>query len=390
MPDSKRILVTGPPLNGRDDYIQAAREGREDNIGYHHVFSKMQEIGTRFDLPNLTRENVLNVSDSKLTELRKEAIEDEIQADILSSDKEIEIVSSPAMFYTDPQPENPRGIINALTLENIKSLSPDLIVIFISDLLEVKQNLEQDDVWSERANSALSNLAQWRADSIELIYDFRESLLSEGKGPLDVIIFASGHSHSNFLKLIKKEVPRIYLSFAITGASGDDLQEVERIKHKLKDKFACLDPYKIKDWDIIEGYDDAQEENKDKVEFENYDDPVDLDEIKDAIESIRAQTVDRDYKLIQRSHATVVLHITDRPSNGVMSEIIRTNTKGNNPVYVLYPFERRPSPFFEFYVNDEERIIRNNKDINEMTTDLITKMEEDIQNEQWSRWSPTS
>jgi hypothetical protein len=68
-----------------------------------------------------------------------------------------------------------------------------------------------------------------------------------------------------------------------------------------------------------------------------------------------------------------------------MSEMIFTNSFANNPVYVMYPHKRRPSPFFELYVS-REGIIRE-EDIEKATSQLIAKMTNDIKAGLWPRWT---
>ncbi|MGI0080854.1 MAG: hypothetical protein ACRECH_14675, partial [Nitrososphaerales archaeon] len=148
------------------------------------------------------------------------------------------------------------------------------------------------------------------------------------------------------------------------------------------------DPYSIKDWEIITAHDNALESGKDKVEIYSAGISLERREVEDAIDELRAQTVQRDYSLVSNSHGTVVLHVTEIPSYGVMSEIIYTRSTANNPVYVLYPFKKRPSPFFEYYVSRDHVI--QNEDLDACTDALISKMLVDISADKWPRWKAPS
>ena len=61
----------------------------------------------------------------------------------------------------------------------------------------------------------------------------------------------------------------------------------------------------------------------------------------------RSQIVDRDYSLIDNAHAVVVYHRATSPSYGVFGELIHAVNQVGRPVYVLYAFRKRLSPFFE-------------------------------------------
>ena len=72
---------------------------------------------------------------------------------------------------------------------------------------------------------------------------------------------------------------------------------------------------------------------------------VSTKEIELAINEIRNQIVDRDFRIIDFCHAIVVYHYKEKPSAGVMLEIRRAHEQ-NKPMYIFYPHERRASPLF--------------------------------------------
>ncbi len=264
-------------------------------------------------------------------------------------------------------------------------MQPDLIVIFIADLLEVKQNLHSDKEWRERVENSLKTLAEWRRESIDLIArDAQDLILSERQEPLDYVIYSKGHDPKTFVDLCRGQKPRIYISFAITQATEKQKQQVGKIKKRLQENFTCLDPYAIKDWEIITAYDDIVEKGTKNFHISSKHPNLKAKEIEDAVDELRAQTVFRDYSLVTSAHATVVLHIGENPSYGVMSEIIYTRSTANNPVYVLYPFKKRPSPFFEFYAS-RDHIIQN-VNLEKCTHALIGQMRSDIEAGMWPRW----
>lgn len=374
----KRILVTGSPLNGRDEYIKQVLNSTE-KVGYQHVFEVMQEIAKRYGL-HLTRRNILDVPQHKLQQIRSDSIS-AIDQYIRKQANKIEIISTPASFRVKSSSIAPDGIIDGLTENDINKIDPDLIIIFIADLFEVKQNLLKDDDWKDRVSPDLKTLAEWRRMTINIVKDYEKTYFALKQKPLDWMIFAKGHDPQTFIDLITGLKPRIYLSYHITDTAQESTEKLNGIKDKLKEHFICMDPFTIKDWTLINKYDDALQSGINEIEIAQVKLP--LKEVAEAIDEIRVQIVQRDYEIINHTHATVVCHIEDKPSYGVMSEIIFTHTEAINPVYVLYPHKKRPSPFFEYYAGPNN--IFYDDDINKLTDSLIVKMFNDIKNKKWTK-----
>ena len=257
---SKRvILVTGPPGNQRDEYIQQAIRGMND-IGYYHVFDYIQQVARRFGI-NLTRERVFDIPKNTLEKIRDTAI-DVIVKEIMSSDKKIELISTPARFKVRPIRDYYSGLVEGLKESHIAKLNPDMIILFIDDLLRVRRNLQEDSLWRKHVTPDLKTLAEWRQSAQELIENYITRIESQQivQKHIDYMIFAREHPIKTFQDLIKGEKPRIYLSYNITGREKDKVMDkIARVRDKLSDYFVCIDPYAIKDWDIVTAYDEALE-----------------------------------------------------------------------------------------------------------------------------------
>lgn len=244
----------------------------------------------------------------------------------------------------------------------MEQINPKMIIVFIDDLLRVRKNLKKDKLYNRVLGEiTLKLLAEWRDLAIDLIQKYEYMMLSRNHR-IDWIIFAREHPIQTFIDLVIGQKPRIYLSYHITGE--EDFEDIERFKKKLSEYFVCIDPYTIKDWNIVTYYDKALEEG---IKDENITIPIrystgneqfeiPLKEIEEAIDLIRTQIVYRDFRLISSVHATVVYHRSNKPSYGVMAEIIHSVRYVNRPVYVLYPFKSRPSPFFEHFIRQENMI----------------------------------
>ena len=286
----------------------------------------------------------------------------------------MEIISTPAVFKVTPWGDYLSGRVNGITLEHMKLLKPSSIAVFIDDLLRVREQMKKDPL-RKGMDLTLKDLADWRRSAISIVQEYVEQKILS----LDWIIFAKEHPVDTFVDLLLGEKPRIYLSYHITGQK--DFQDVQRFIDKLSTDFVCIDPYTIKDWDIVTAYDKALERgNKENLSITvNYRSgaqtfsEIPLEEIEDAINLIRTQIVERDFLLIANVHATVVYHKSEQPSYGVMAEVIHSVTTVNRPVYVLYPFKSRPSPFFEHFVKSEN-IIHGDESIEKLENEMLSKL----------------
>jgi len=378
MNNKRVILVTGPPGNQRDEYLQRAIKGMDD-VGYHHVFEYMQQVALNYFKTNLTRENVFDIPKNRLEDIRDASI-DEIAKRINLSNKKIEIISTPARFKVKPIRDYYSGFVDGLNESHIEKLKPDMIILFIDDLLRVRRNLRQDEHWKRHITPDLKTLAEWRQSAQEQIENYITQVESSPKYSkyIDYIIFAREHPVETFQDLIKGEKPRVYLSYNITGREKDKaMGKIEKLREELSKHFVCIDPYAIKDWDIVTAYDEALEKGSDKVSVkikyreETLKEELYANEVGNCIDLIRSQIVSRDLRLIDFCHAIFVYHWAEAPSYGVMAEVIHATTKASAYVYVVYPYKKRLSPFFEHYAGEK---IFHGDDENQLIEKAISAM----------------
>jgi len=379
------VLVTGPPNNGRDDYLiqTLPKIKKKKTCGYYHIFKYMQRVSPDHGIPNLTRENVFSISKNTLDQIRDAAFT-KVIAEIQESNNDIEIVSTPAVFKVQHVRNYYSGTVDGIKLEHLQNLKPKLIVIFVDDLLRVHEKMKKDPLRS-KMNLKLRDLAEWTMAAIQIVNEYIET-----SGLVETIIFAKEHKVDTFVDLILGEKPRIYLSYHITGET--EFHDIERFIKKVSSNFVCIDPYTIKDWEIVMNYDKAIEQEIEgsisiKVDyrsgpktFEN----IPMEEIEQAIDLIRSQIVERDLLIISNAHATVVYHKSNKPSYGVMVEVFHSSML-SKPVYVLYPFKTRPSPFFEHFVTIPGNIIRGTEAIEALEDRLTNKMKDEYKS--WPTWN---
>jgi adenylate kinase len=382
------VLVTGPPNNGRDEYILKAlpEMNKARKVGYYHVFDFMKQIAPSCGVASLKKENVFDVSKSKLAEIRDKALNIVIHK-ISSSDNDIDIVSTPTVFKVDPIRDYYTGVVEGLSKEFIRKLNPNLIIFFMDDLTAVRKRLHEDPLHS-KLKLELKDIAEWREVSLQSIQEYVIEAKSK-QLPLDFMIFAKQHPINTFNDLVVGIKPRIYLSYHITGQSA--FTDISRFSEKLQKSFVVMDPYAIKDWQIVLEFDEAIRKNKPEISIETKTngtptiEKISIAETEGAINLIRSQIVERDLEVIANVHATVVYHKTTTPSYGVMVEVFHSATKVQRPVYVLYPFKTRLSPFFEHFVKPEN-IVQGERNIEEMEDELIVQLETEYRN--WLTYSP--
>ncbi|GAB6136020.1 hypothetical protein [Thermococcus prieurii] len=371
------ILLTGPPLNGRDEYLSDALEKASgESYAYYHVFDYLRDVGKERGV-KITRKNVLDFAinhQDLMNEIRDEAFE-RIRREIDESDKRFHLVSTPSLFRWGS------GSVIGFTLSNLKLLKPDRVIIVLDDVLSVRRRIINDPEWFERFgndpdNIKLTTLVMWREDAINHVKTLVHELKKEGINVRYVLQFGIRHPPEVFLDLLvrEKEKPLVYLSYPMTGHEEEYYHRVRGFYDKLSEHFTVLDPGALDDWWVVAEYDNqvAKNPNVKKIRIKHLLDGNEVDElergdIEQATEILRRQLVERDFNLVDVSRAIAVYHYAEGVSAGVVSEMAEAY-RTLAAIYLYYPFKRRPSPFMEFYgmqnpsrrtmFKDEDEMIR--------------------------------
>jgi len=371
--DKEIILVSGPPGCGRHEYLQNVLQRRITR--YYRVFNEIKEIGKKEGI-NITEKNIS--AQPNLPELRDNAFR-KIKEKIKRSKKKYHIVSTPAIFY-----HNDWTKAEGLTEGSVSLIKPDIVIIFIDDLIEVKKRLNQHERWRLEfpTGASLPLLSKWREDSMMFLMKMYEKFfLPQGDAKSDdkfikkIYVFGRQHPHRTLENLIynSDSMLKIYLSYPITG-SEKYIEGVKNFIKKLSDDFIVFDPYTIKDWHIVKAYDSSM---GDKVNING--EHLERNEVERAIDSIRHQIVIRDFTIISSVDFIVVRHHSKEASSGVMAEIVFAQQKGK-PVFGIYPFELRPSPFLEYFIKwGDISMLYTPKDLEEKGESVeenLTKLED--------------
>ena len=371
------ILLTGPPLNGRDEYLSEALERASgESYAYYHVFEYLREVGKERGV-KITRKNVLDFAISHqdlMNEIRDEAF-DRIRKEIDNSEKKYHLVSTPSLFRWGS------GSVIGFTLSNLKLLKPDRVIIVLDDVLSVRRRIINDPEWFERFgnnpdNIKLTTLVMWREDAINHVKTLVHELKKEGINVRYILQFGIRHPYEVFLDLIfrEREKPLVYLSYPMTGHEEEYYHRVRDFYNKLSEHFTVLDPGALDDWWVVAEYDNQvmQNPNIKRIKIKHLLDGNEVDEleredIEQATEILRRQLVERDFNLVDVSKAIAVYHYAEGVSAGVVSEMAEAY-RTLAAIYLYYPFRRRPSPFMEFYgmqnpsrrtmFRDEDEMIR--------------------------------
>ena len=371
------ILVTGPPLNGRDEYLESALEKADEReYSYYHVFDYIREVGKESGV-KITRKNVLDFAISHqdlMNEIRDRAFE-KIRREIDESEKKVHIVSTPSLFRWGS------GSVIGFTASNLKLLRPNRVIILLDDVLSVRRRIISDPEWFERfgenpENIKLTTLVMWREDAINHVKTLVHELKREGIEVRYVLQFGIRHPPEVFLDLLfrENEKPLVYLSYPMTGHEEEYYQRVRGFYDKLSEHFTVLDPGALDDWWVVAEYDAQVNANPSikRIRIKHLLDGNEVDEleredIEQATEILRRQLVERDFNLVDVSKAIAVYHYAEGVSAGVISEMAEAY-RTLAAIYLYYPFDRRPSPFMEFYgmqnpsrrtmFKDEDEMIR--------------------------------
>lgn len=378
------VLLTGPPLNGRDEYItEAFKLVENESYAYYHVFDYIREVGKERGV-KITRKNVLDFAinhQDLMNEIRDEAFE-RIRREIDGSDKAYHLVSTPSLFRWGS------GSVIGFTASNLKLLKPDRVIIVLDDVLSVRRRIINDPEWFERfgenpENIKLTTLVMWREDAINHVKTLVHELKKEGLEVRYVLQFGIRHPHGVFLDLLfhENEKPLVYLSYPMTGHEEEYYHRVRGFYNKLSEHFTVLDPGALDDWWVVAEY-DAQvnaDPSIKRIRIKHLldgeeEEELDREDIEQATDILRRQLVERDFNLVDVSKAIAVYHYAEGVSAGVISEMAEAY-RTLAAIYLYYPFKRRPSPFMEFYGMQNPSRRTMFKDEDEMVRAMVEEKE---------------
>lgn len=357
-----KVLFTGQVGLNKSKYLEEAKQ-KANELGWK---LKFESIGQRMikNYPGKIDENsILNLSKVLLDTLRQWAWK-EILSELKNSQEEnheIFVINTHAVLRWH------HGFFPALELELIREFSPDIVIVLIDDILQIKKGLQ------ERGTDffELWELFAWREEEIWLskfIADTASKLLSK-----EVQFFVVPKSQGPDLLtrlVIEKDTPKVYTSFPITGISEEEKVKIETFKERVKEEFITFDPGSIEDRDLTVAYYTVEDEMRKGVEIslnslENCSSPnenkwtiykddltpltlsklkFDIDllgrELLPVLKTIDSQIISRDYLLIDQIDFVIMYIRMDsegKPliSAGCQSEMVYGYSHGKE-VYIIF------------------------------------------------------
>jgi adenylate kinase len=368
-----RIILTGQSGLGKSGFLESVKEyAAIQGKGFHYESTgklMLKKLGGK-----LGEHNVLNLPKSYLDLLRSTSCEYVLRI-LEKGEPDFFIVNTHAVFRWQ------HGLFPCLDLDFVKEFNPDLLICVIDDILSIKQGLldRKTDIFN------LWELFAWREEEIWLSKFIADSVGKILEKEIPFFLFPKEEGNEVFFNLIsKKDIPKVYLSFPITGIKNAEKSDIERFKSTIKDNFIVFDPYAIKDRELTLAYYTLEDEIKEtigtplselkineedleKLKWELHIDhltPLALTKLKfscdlmgrellSVIDTIDSQIISRDYMLIDQSDYLIMYIKEDdgipRMSAGCQSELIHGYQNGK-PVYVIYQGgERKLSPWVTQY-----------------------------------------
>ncbi len=260
----------------------------------------------------LNKLNVLDFYDSKpmqLESFRAAALERIIKE--IGNKDGVHVISTP--YHFEWKGKSYKG----LEEREVKALNPDFFLVVADDLVRVRERLKDDPQWREHGFT-LIELSQWRREEITGIYNFSRDFTPHK----EFYVVAKEHGIDLLEDLIyNSHKKKVYLSHPITGENSDFFNKVRRFAAALQPYYTIFDPYMIKDWELVETWrtvcNEAMAKGKGLPEKINvtirYFDgvkkyEVDSWDIEAAINNLRAQVIDIDYKIIESGSYVVAYH----------------------------------------------------------------------------------
>lgn len=330
------VICTGISGVGKKEYLAKLRDTDAEKIRLFDVGERMLAVAKHLNIETST-EKVLDMPESTQTALRSTVFEEIIPKLQEAVPEKHCLISLHACFRWN---KFLTLGFNAYHVKRITQIAAEKkialkYVCFTDTAPKIYARLQNRPQWKDRLT--LEEILLWRDEEralTEMIAEYERT---------EFYALASEEPLESLWKLVSSpHIKKLYLSFPITliKQSPDLLEEVGRLRDKLRENFIVFDPLAVKDieWQIGEYSVPAELTGGLTGGI-----PEPTDTAKHYMEN---QTVERDLQLIDQSDFVVVYYKTDKLSFGVVSEMMHGYTH-NKPVYAIYP--AAVSPFFSYY-----------------------------------------
>ncbi len=326
----KKWIITGVSGSGRIELLDNLEKYASEKgvkILVHDVGKLIFEEAKKLDI-QLTDNRVLDIDRNLLSTLRENALKEIEILKFKSPEVELHLIGIHATFRWKHR------IIEGLSFRNLSRFKIEGFINIVDDVKDVFETNSRNPKWDEDTLPDLEETQNWMIEEefvTQVIADFFD---------VPSFIIAKDHKISNLFDFFFTNKKKVYLSYPITAIKDSDPDLLTRIQtdflERLEDYFVVFNPLAIKDMSLT--YGDT------KIELPNT-----VAEVTDTAKKIiKSRTVERDFRFIDQSDATVVIYPTDKLSPGVLAEIIYSY---NNQKPVFIYFNGSKSPFLEHYAS---------------------------------------
>jgi len=244
-----RAIVFGQSGLGKESYLRdevlpiAKKHGHQFEV--ISLGKEMQKLDSWGRDP--TSYPGLPVTEREL--LRRQALRkilDTVQAN--PHQKKDYVLIGHAVFETDT------GLIPATDIDLFQSFTPDIVVVLIDDFHYIDRRLRKAQHYQYLS---LANILEWRDAEITTAKAVAQQILPNGKSSSETdwrfFVLARAHHPKVLYRLLyeRRNLQRIYSSFAITGATPVQEQRITDFKARLSKDHIVFDPYKLSERSII-------------------------------------------------------------------------------------------------------------------------------------------
>lgn len=255
-----RAIVFGQSGLSKTAYLQAvleeARAAKED----FEIINLGQAMQAR-DPDGRNPQLYPSIGTSEVQILRSFA-QDDILRKINAQPNRDYVLNAHAVFRTDS------GMVPGSDVEFFEKFSPGAIIIILDDFHYIHRRLQG----SPFEKLTYANILEWRDGELFAAQAIANQVLRRAADELaswPFFVVPRGH-HPNviFRLLYEGDRKRIYSSFAITGASAAEKQQVSDFKARLAEAHVVFDPYTIVERGLLSHAETLLEEASEALESE--------------------------------------------------------------------------------------------------------------------------
>jgi len=256
----------------------------------------------------------------------------------------------------------PGRIIKEVSRAIVRMLQPDIYISIVHNLRELKKNLD-NDTYGRFTNITLSDILSWRREEIEETCKW---------GSPHYIVARDEPESTLFNLIFRPDAKKIYASFPISHSPVREVRRAGEFINKLRSKnYTVFNPLSINDEAYMKEL-HAQRQRGQGL-LANYP----QEDFNALMSEVGAQTVLRDYALIEQSDGVIVRYAGQKYlryveekgqiipdvhvplSAGVICEMVHGHYKAKR-VYALWLVKDvLPSPFFSYHCH----VFRSEKEL---------------------------